>query len=45
MPRAKSSTKIQLRTCCPSPYTGSLSPCSALSTISGISFSGYWYGP
>jgi len=40
-----SPTYSQSRTLAPSPYTGSGLPSSALRIISGISFSGNWYGP
>ncbi len=38
-------TYSQSRICWPSPYTGSGLPASALAIISGMSFSGKWYGP
>jgi hypothetical protein len=45
MARTWSPTNSQSRTLRPSPYTGSASPESALAIISGMSFSGNWYGP
>src|SRR5438046_10768212 len=45
MPAQLSSTKHQSRMFMPSPYSGTLRPSSRLVTNSGMTFSGYWYGP
>ncbi len=45
MPAQLSTTKHQSRTLRPSPYSGTFRPSSRLVTNSGMTFSGYWYGP
>ncbi len=45
MPAAWSETNSQSRRCSPSPYSGSGWSSMALVMNSGMSFSGWWYGP